>query len=127
MQEAFARITGPAARDLAIVDGTESRTLSGYNGRLLTDDTRQTYSYTVSGSVSGSGIPGTLVLSTPVAISGAYAGDPTAGRLVLSGAGNASVSLTAAPPTGVVLALDVNGDGTAEAQQTLTWAQLDAL
>lgn len=113
--------------NLAIVDGTESRTLSGYSGRLLTDDTRRTYSYSVSGSVSGSGIPGTLVLSTPTAISGGYAGDPTAGKLVMSGAGNASVSLTAAPPTGVVLALDANGDGTAEAQQTLTWAQLDAL
>lgn len=113
--------------NLAIVDGTESRTLSGYSGRLLTDDTRRTYSYSVSGSVSGSGLPGTLALSTPTAISGGYLGDPTAGRLVMSGVGNTSVSLTAAPPTGVVLALDTNGDGTPESQQTLTWAQLDAL
>jgi hypothetical protein len=37
------------------------------------------------------------------------------------------VSLTAAPPTGVVLALDTNGDGTPESQRTLAWAQLDAL
>jgi hypothetical protein len=113
--------------NLAIVDGGESRTLSGYSGRLLTDDSRRTYSYSVSGSVSGSGIPGMLALSTPTAISGSYSGDPTAGRLVMSGAGNASVSLTVAPPTGVVLALDANGDGTPESQQTLTWAQLDAL
>ena len=56
-----------------------------------------------------------------------YLGDPTAGRLVISGVGNTSVSLTAALPTGVVITLDTNGDGTPESQQTLTWAQLDAL
>jgi len=112
---------------LALTEGGESRTLTGYSGRLLIDDTRRTYSYTVSGGVSGSGLPGSITLTTPTAISGPLAGDPTAGRLIVTGAANSQVSLTVTPPTGVVLALDANGDGTPESQQSLTWAQLEAL
>jgi hypothetical protein len=112
---------------LALTEDGRSRTLTGYSGRLLIDDTRRTYSYTVSGSVSGSALPGSVTLSTPTAISGPLAGDPTAGRLLVTGAANSQMSLTVTPPTGVVLALDANGDGTPESQQPLTWAQLEAL
>ena len=112
---------------LTLVDGAENRTLAGYSGRLLIDDTRRTYSYAVAGAVSGSGLPGTLTLSTPIPIAGTLAGNPTTGRIVVTGASNAQVSLTASPPTGVELALDANGDGTPESRRVLTWAQFDAL
>jgi hypothetical protein len=112
---------------LDLVEGAEIRTLAGYTGQLLIDDTRRTYSYAVAGAVSGSGLPGTLTLSTPVPIAGPLDGNPTTGRIVVTGASNSQVTLTASPPTGVEVALDANGDGTPESRRVLTWAQFDAL
>jgi hypothetical protein len=112
---------------LVLVDGAENRTLAGYSGRLLIDETRRTYSYAVAGAVSGSGLPGTLTLSTPTPIAGPLAGNPTTGQIVVTGASSSQVTLTASPPTGVELALDANGDGMPESGRVLTWAQFDAL
>jgi hypothetical protein len=110
-----------------VSEGGGTRSLTGYSGRATFDDTNRTFTYAVSGSVSGSGLPGTLTLSTPVAVSGAYDANPTAGVLVVAGAGGASVRLAAAPPTGVEVSVDTNGDGAPESTRTLTWAQLEAL
>jgi hypothetical protein len=110
-----------------VSEGGETRSLTGYSGRATFDDTNRTFTYAVSGSVSGSGLPGTLTLSTPVAVSGAYDANPTAGVLVVAGAGGASVRLAAAPPTGVEVSVDTDGDGAPESTRTLTWAQLEAL
>jgi hypothetical protein len=123
----FTTVVAVSGTRLAVVDGSVSRTLAGYSGQMTVDDTRRTFAYSVSGVISGSGLPGSLALSTPTPITGSVAGGTSAGVLVVAGAANASVSLIVDGSTGVRVALDSNGDGTPESQQALTWAQLDAL
>lgn len=112
---------------LTVTEGGLSRTLTDYSGTLALDATAGTYAYTVSGTVSGGSLSGSLSVTTPTPFSGRIGSDPTAGVLLLTGANKGTVRVTVASPTGVTLAVDANGDGTADSTKTLTWAQFAAL
>lgn len=112
---------------LTATEGGQTRTITGYSGRVTLDDTAGTYSYTVSGTASGTGIDGYLAVSTPTPIAGRQGATPTAGVLLLSGANQGAVRITVDAPTGVRVDLDANGDGAVDSTKSLTWAQFDAL
>lgn len=112
---------------LTVTEGGLSRTLTDYSGTLALDATAGTYAYTVSGTIAGGGLSGSLSVTTPTRIAGRIGSDPTEGVMLLTGANKSTVRVTVAPPSGVTLAIDANGDGTADSTKALTWAQFAAL
>lgn len=91
------------------------------------DGATQTYQYSISGTVSSSVLGGELRFSTPLAFSGVLGEYPSAGRLLVLGGSNTSARLAeegaaAGDAATVLLDLDTNGDGVAEASTAqLAW------
>jgi len=112
---------------LALVDNGAPRTFDNYAGRLQLDEVARLYTFSVSGTATGAGLPGSVSFSTPVPISGGYGVDPTTGELVVVGADNARLRLTASRNASLTLTLDADGDGTADATRTITYAQFATL
>ncbi len=118
---------GISGSRLALVDNGVPRTFDNYAGSLQLDEVARLYAFSVSGTAGGGGLPGSVSFSTPVPVSGSYGVDPTAGELVVVGADNARLRLTASRNASLKLTLDADGDGTADATRTITYAQFATL
>lgn len=86
------------------------------------------YSFTFNMTVASTVANGSVVITTPTAFTGAGTGDPTAGVMVITGANNSTLTLTASPD-GINVGMVVDEDGAAGpmAPVTLpstTWANL---
>lgn len=111
---------------LSVTENAETGTLASYAARIVVDDTAGSYAYSVTGVVTGPGLPDALTLSTPTALTGRVGTFPSAGQLVATASDGSAVRITATSPTSVTVEIDGNGDGGFESSQPLTWAQLVA-
>ena len=109
---------------------TRSRTLSNYSAtETRTPDASATYlsQYSVGGTISSTGFAGTQAVSfsTPTPLvrraSDAYA---YTGSLLITGANNSALRLTALSNALVREDLDANGDGVFESTSTVAWNSL---
>jgi hypothetical protein len=113
-----------AGSSLTVVENTRTRTLSGYSGQLRLDEGAGTFRYAVQGTVSGSGLPGAVAITTPTAFVGTIGTFPASGAMLLRAADGSAARVTATSPAAVTLEVDANADGAFESTRTLTWAQL---
>jgi len=92
------------------------------------DGAAQTYQYEVHGTVSSGGLGGEVQFSTPAPFTGVIGEYPAAGRLQVLGNANSGARLAeegaaAGDPATVLVELDTNGDGVADASEPrLAWA-----
>lgn len=108
------------AGDSLSLSGQEAVTLSDFNTQVTR--TLDDYVYDASGTAVFSGQ--SVSYDTTTAFSGVAPGYPHAGVLRVDGAGQSSLTLTAVDSTNVQVAVDKNGDGTAEQTIETTWAEL---
>lgn len=113
-----------AGNSLTVVENARTRTLSGYSGQLRLDEGAGSFRYAVQGTVSGTGLPGTVSVTTPTAFVGTIGGFPASGAMLLRAADGSAARVTATSPVSVTLEVDANADGAFESSSTLTWAQL---
>jgi hypothetical protein len=98
----------------------------------LQDHAAQSYSYAIRGSVISSALGGIVDFTTPVPFTGVIGEFPSAGQLSVTGNANSSARLSeegaaANDNTAVLVAVDTNGDGVAEASdELLPWNTLVA-
>jgi hypothetical protein len=96
----------------------------------LQDYATQTYVYSLSGNVDSAGLGGQFDFTTPVPFTGVIGEYPSAGRLELTGNANSSARLSeegvaANDNAAVFVAVDSNGDGTADASDPqLAWSSI---
>ena len=94
------------------------------------DGATQTYQYEVSGTASSGALGGEVQFSTPAPFSGVIGEYPSAGRLQLLGGSSTGARLAeegaaAGNLATVLVDLDTNGDGTAEASDPqLAWTEV---
>lgn len=108
---------------------SRTRSLTNYAASATgTPDTTYGHvtSYSASGTLSSTGLASQVIgISTPTAFvargSDQY---PSTGVLLISGANNSSVRVTALSNTQCAIALDENGDGTYEGDTTVNWNTL---
>ena len=106
-----------------------SRTLTTYRA-TATRSPNVTYgyldSYTVSGAVTSSSLPGqTITFNTPTPMVARPIDDyPSRGVMVITGGANSQLKLTALSNTQVRQDLDANGDGAYESSTTVNWNTL---
>lgn len=104
--------------------------LSGYNLTVAYDKTTNAYTIGASGTVNRSDLGGTVSFNTSLTLAGSFNNipdNPVSGVLLVTGANNSKLRLTAVDNNFVELAVDANGDGTYETTSTTTWAAIDAL
>jgi hypothetical protein len=111
---------------LAVTDAAGTDTLSGYSARAVVDDTGDTYGFTLTGTASGTGLPGDVTVSTPVPLIGAIGADPSSGQLVATSSDGRSARLTALSAQEVSVEVDEDANGTYESSRRMTWDEFRA-
>ena len=111
---------------LALAENNWTGTLAGFSARVSVNETAGTYLYAVSGTMSGTDLPDTITLATPITVTGIIGTYPAAGVMTARASDGTSARLTVNSPTSVTVDVDGNADGTFESSQTMTWAQLVA-
>jgi hypothetical protein len=101
--------------------------MSDFVATLRIDETAGTYVYGVTGTASGTGLPGAVALSTPTALAGTVGAFPSTGTLLARASNGTAVRITALSPTSASVGVDLDGDGAVDVESTRTWAQLAAL
>ena len=105
-----------------------TRTLTDYAYRIetvnATGDTRETFSFTASGTFPKLGRVSLVAATTQPVITPNGALRPTSGAGVVTGANGSNVAITVTS-TGLRLDVDSNGDGSVDATLTPTWVQID--
>ncbi|MES2877093.1 MAG: hypothetical protein V4713_01635 [Pseudomonadota bacterium] len=108
---------------------TRSRSLTGYSATVTKiPDVTYGYlkSYSMSGAVTSSALSAQAIsfaTSTPLVLRGTD-GYPSSGVMVISGANNSKIKLTALSSTQIQQDLDANGDGSYETTSTVNWNTL---
>jgi hypothetical protein len=118
-------------KNFSIVDKEDSPTCATNNPAPSTVCAGN-YSFSVAMTTNmantAAGVSGDIVISTPIAFTGTGTGDPTTGKMVISGAGGSSVTLTAnapvAPATTGTVTMGVNDGTNPVTTSTVTWAQI---
>lgn len=113
-----------SSSSLTVAVNSTSTTLSDFS--MTVSVTSSSYSYTTSGAVSSTQLGGTITFQTTTPFSGPVgSGDglPTSGAFKVTGAGNASVTVTVSGST-VNVAADIDGNGTNEFSTNTTWDAL---
>jgi hypothetical protein len=88
------------------------------------------YDYLIQGTVGGSAVQGQFRVNTPQSLTGIIGAYPSAGRLTLSGGANSTAimseeGIAATNGTAVLVSVDANGDGAADAAvPELAWTSL---
>ena len=113
-----------------VIDG-ESGTISNFSADYTEDTNSLAYTLKTSGTVSASGIGGSVSFSTPVTLTGTdlTLAEPEGGQLRIFGANNSQLTVTALGGGGVRIEVDADGDGQTDANGThdTTWTALEAL
>ncbi len=117
-----ATITATAIR---VSDGATSVTLSGYVFDASKNDASGEFSVSVTGTLSSPELGGAVTFDTLVPLTG-VGETPSAGEILITGAGNASVLVHILSETSVELRVDENGDGTVDTVITTTWQALES-
>jgi hypothetical protein len=112
---------------LTVTSQNESQSLAGFESTLRLDEGTNTFVYTFQGNMSGTGLPGTVAVTTPTAFSGINGNYPGAGTMVVRAANGSAARLSAVSTTSVSIGIDADGNGTYELSVPMTWAELDAL
>lgn len=109
----------------SLVHGGDSY-LGGTNLQLSEDQVSGDYTMAANGGVSSNTLAGSVVYTTPVPFAGNdLAGPfPSSGVMIVRGANNSSLTITAIDGTTVQIAIDEDGDGQPDATLTITWTQL---
>jgi hypothetical protein len=109
---------------------SRSRALTNFNAtQTRVPDATYTYltRYSLTGTLTSSGFAGTqaVTFSTPTTFIGRYLdAAPYTGVLLIKGANNSGLSMTALSTTQVQLDLDANGDGIYENSSVVNWNTL---
>lgn len=113
-----------SSSSLSVVDGTESHALSDFTSTETIDQITGEYSLETSGTVESSAFDGAATFETIEPFVGSGAAHPRSGELRVTGAGGATLRVIALDTTFVRLALDGDGDGTADTTVDATWDEL---
>lgn len=116
-----ATITATAIR---VSDGAASVILSGYVFDASKNDATGAFAVTATGTLSSPELGGAVTFDTLVPLTG-EGETPSAGEILITGAGNASVLVRILGETSVELRVDENGDGTVDTVITTTWQALE--
>ncbi len=118
---------GPSGLTASVITaGGTPETIGYVSGFTISEtDTSTSSSVTVNGSIDSSRLAGriTLQTATPIVQQAADA-YPSSGVLRVTGAGGSALRLTAQSATAQHVQLDATGDGTYEATETYTWAEV---
>ncbi|MBI5141802.1 MAG: hypothetical protein HZA20_06365 [Nitrospirae bacterium] len=113
-----------SSSSLTVAVNSTSTTLSDFSMTATVNNS--SYSYQTSGAISSTGLGGIIVFQTTTPFVGPVGsgdGFPTSGSLKVTGANNASVTITVSG-TVVNVAADINGDGTNDFSTNTTWDAL---
>lgn len=125
-QEPYTYDLSLSGNRLVVRDDARKRTLSSYEAEVLIDQTAETYAYDVAGTISGTGLPGTILMTTPQRLSGTIGSHPARGTLVATAADGTSVRLVAVSADTVAIELDADADGEFESHHEMDWSELEA-
>lgn len=110
---------------IKIVTRNDTLILTDFTIDEIDNDATGTYTISVNGTISSSGIGGSVTVTTDVAFTGVGILDPVAGEANCTGANGTSVRLIAnADGNTVQLQVDTDGDGTADNTIDKTWGNL---
>lgn len=115
---------------LSYTDLTGITILSGYSITVTYSNITNNYTIAATGTVSDAALNGTMSFSSSTVLAGNFNNNPdnpTSGVLLVTGANNSKLRVTALDNTNVQLAVDADGDGTYETTSTTTWAAITAL
>ncbi len=110
---------------IKIVTSSDTLILTDFVINEIENKASGAYTISVNGTISSSGIGGSVSVTTNVPFTGVGTLDPTGGEATCVGANGTSVKLIAnADGNTVQLQIDTNGDGTADNTIDETWANL---
>lgn len=112
-----------AGTALTVRAGGRSMTLSDFSSSARLDSGEGTYAYATQGVLRLDAQGASVTVSSPTPLSGKSGGLPSAGVMVARASDGSATRLTVASPAGVTVETDVDGDGTWEQSQALTWVQ----
>lgn len=117
---------GVSGNALTLVDGSGTSSLSGFSTTVSVDNGVFPAAYTLhaGGALMSSEFDGEVTYSTPVLFEGSGEDYPSAGELLVTGAGNASIRLIALDSVNVRLEIDVDGDGAVDETRDTTWEEI---
>jgi hypothetical protein len=109
---------------IQITAGGKTLTLTEYAIQETHNDNTGEYSISISATISSTGLGGSVVVSTDVALTGTGTLDPDAGQITCVGAGNTRVTLVPVDSISVQLEVDEDGDGITDQTIPADWADL---
>lgn len=114
--------TTVTSSSITISEGGSSHTLRDYSSTRIVS--AGAYTLDVGGSLTSTDFSGTVTFDTTTLLQGLDGEHPFAGRMLISGAGGATVKVTVLDSTFVRLEVDSNGDGTVDATLDRAWSDL---
>jgi hypothetical protein len=115
-----------SSSELTVALGAESTTLSEYIMNMTLDPTLGTVTLHSSATLSSSALAGTFSYVTTESLVFTGDGGPSAGRIVVTGAGGATMTITVLSAQQIELELDVDGNETIDEVIVTNWAELTA-
>jgi hypothetical protein len=119
---AATQTTTVTASSITVSSGGSSHTLRDYSSTRIVS--AGAYTLDVGGSLTSTDFSGTVTFDTTTLLQGLEGEHPFAGRMLISGAGGATVKVTVLDSTFVRLEVDQNGDGTVDATLDRAWSDL---
>jgi len=113
-----------SSNGVQVAAGGESLILTNYNIQETENQATGEYSISINGTISSSGLGGSVTVTTDVALTGVGASDADAGQITCVGEGNTSVTLIAVDSLSVRLEVDENGDGIVDQALSAAWSDL---
>lgn len=105
--------------------GGESGSLTNYNIHATENDDTGADTASISGTVNAATIGGKVTFRTTQDFEGIGDGNPHTGTMVISGANQSTITVTALSATQVQLDTDENGDKVSDGTKIVTWDDLD--
>ena len=119
--------TSISANSITVVDSGFTETLSNFSATASLDTSTSAYSTDTSGTFSSDRFAGSVTFDTTQTFHGVGEDFPSEGELLIIGANNSSVRLTAIDSVNVRLVVDEDGDGAVDETIDTTWQELEDL
>jgi hypothetical protein len=113
--------TSVSGTRLALTSAIRNITLENFDTGMVEDLGAGSFELTGAGRVSGSLYTGYADYTTEVTFVGVAGFNPSAGEMLIRGAGGTSVRLVTIDEQSVRLEIDTNGDGTVDETRTISW------